>query len=388
MSDVRIFVVAGEHSGDRLGGKLLAELRSRLGDRLKLAGVGAEDIERQGLKSLFPMDEIAVMGIGAVVRRLPSLLRRIRETAAAAVSFDPHVLVIIDSPDFTHRVARAFKKLRPGTPVIDYVSPTVWAWRPGRAKVMARYIDHVLALLPFEPEAHGRLGGPPCTYVGHPIVERLPWIANLDPDELRARWGLDPEKKILVVLPGSRRTEVVALMPVFAETIARVEQQVGPLELILPLVESVEPLVEAGLASWPHRPHIARGEADKFSAFRLADAALAASGTVTLELAAAGTPMVVGYIAQGVTRLIQPLIKVPSVVLANLILGENAFPEFIQAVCTPENLSRELAPILVDGPARQAQLAALARIPALMAPPATSPSAAAADVVMAAIRPA
>jgi lipid-A-disaccharide synthase len=383
---MRIFIVAGEHSGDRLGGKLLSALRQRLGAKLELAGVGGPDMEAEGLVSLFPMHEIAVMGIGAVLRRLPDLLARIRRTADAAIAFAPDVLVLIDSPDFTHRVAARVRKSRPEIPIVDYVSPTVWAWRPGRARKMAAYVDHVLALLPFEPEAHRRLGGPPCTYVGHPIAERLDWMRGLDTAALASRLGLVPGRPVLVVLPGSRIAEVRDLMPIFGETVRRVEAELGAVELILPQVESVAPFVEAGLDSWPRRPHIVTGETDKFASFRLATAALAASGTVTLELAAAGTPMVVAYIARGINVVIRHFLTVPSVVLANLVLGRNVFPEFIQGDCTVDKLAAATLEVLRDGETRAAQLVALAEIPGKLAPPASHPSEAAADIVMALAR--
>ncbi len=380
---LRLFVVAGEHSGDRLGGKLLTLLRQRLGEQLTLAGVGGNDMVAAGLTNVFPMHEIAVMGVGDVLKRLPDLLRRIKVVADAGLAFDPHAVVIIDAPDFTHRVAKRIRKARPGIPIIDYVSPTVWAWRPGRAKVMARSIDHVLALLPFEPAAHARLGGPPCTYVGHPIVEQLDWIKGLDADALARRLGLDQARPVLVVLPGSRRAEVNTHMPIFGDVIRIVEAQTGPLQLIVPVLESVADAVKAGLLAWPHAPHIVTDEADKFAAFRLATASLATSGTVTLELAAAGSPMVVGYNATGLTAYLLPLINTPSIVLANLVLGHNAFPEFLQSHCTVANLASALVPLLGDTPARAAQLTALAEIPGRLAPPATSPSAAAADIILA-----
>lgn len=379
---LRVFIVAGEHSGDRLGGKLMKAMRRRLGNDVLFAGVGGEDMIAEGLVSLFPMADIAVMGIGEVVKRLSLILARIDSTANAALIFAPHVLVIIDSPDFTHRVARRVRKARPDIPIVDYVSPTVWAWRPGRAKAMARYVDHVLALLPFEPDAHRRLGGPACTYVGHPIVERLDWMRGLDTGALRRKLGIAPERHILVVLPGSRRQEVTVHMPIFGEVLRRLAATQAGLDIVIPVVQGVEALVADGMRDWPIKPHLVTGEDDKFAAFRLARAALAASGTVTLELAAAGTPMVVGYLATGVTRLVRPFITTPSVVLANLILGRNAFPEFIQGDCTPANLAQALQPVLDDGLGRELQLKALAEIPGRLAPPASSPSEAAAAIVI------
>jgi lipid-A-disaccharide synthase len=380
----RIFIVAGEHSGDNLGGKLMAALKAKSDNPIVFSGIGGESMEAQGLQSIFPLADVAVMGPLAILARLPKLVRRVYQAVDAALKSDPDAVVIIDSPEFTHPIAKRIRKKRPDIPIIDYVSPSVWAWRPGRARKMRPYVDHLLAILPFEPEAHERLGGPPCTYVGHPLIEKVDWIRGLDAQELRTRLGLTPGRPVLLVLPGSRPTEVRRLMQPFGETVRRVQERLGPLEVIIPAVASVRPLIEAGLTDWPLRPHFVEGESDKFKAFRLADAALAASGTVTLELALAGTPMVVGYKVDMIASRIRFLLKVPSVVLANLVLGENAFPEFIQERCTPQELAGALEPLLVpDSPERAKQLAGLARIPAKMLLNGTTPSERAAETTLA-----
>lgn len=381
---VRLYLVAGEHSGDALGAKLIAALRRRLGDRLAVAGVGGAGMEAEaGFASDFPMSDVAVMGPLSILRRLPRIVRRVYATAERAVAFAPHAVVIIDSPEFTHPIARRIRKRRPDIPIIDYVSPSVWAWRPGRAQRMRPYIDHVLALLPFEPAAHARLGGPPCTYVGHALAERLDWLAHLDPAPLRARLGLDPARSVVVVLPGSRASEVGRLMEPFGETLRRLTLDGPAPEVIVPVVAHVRPLIERGRRTWPLPAHIVDGEDDKFRAFKMARAALAASGTVTLELAAAGTPMVVAYRVDPVAApFLRRMIKAPTTVLANLVLGENAFPEFHQEMSTPENLAGALRPLLSDTPERRGQLAALARIPGLLDFEGASPSDAAAEIVL------
>ena len=379
---MRLFVVAGEHSGDRLGGKLLAVLRRRLSETLVVAGVGGEDMLAEGLQPVFPMADVAVMGLGDVLKRLPLIVRRVYQTVAAARKFDPHALIIIDSPDFTHPIASRFRRARPGIPIIDYVSPTVWAWRPGRAGKMSRYVDHLLALLPFEPEAHTRLGGPPTTYVGHPIVERLPWIAGLDTDDLARRLGLDESRPVVVLLPGSRRGVINRMLPDFAATARLLCARTPAPQCIVPTIEERRAELAAMTAGWPSPPDIVIGEADRFAAFRLARAALAASGTVTLELAAAGVPMVVAYRTGPVAFQLRHLVKVPSIVLANLVLGRNAFPEYIETAIRPQILAGRLNELIADGPARVAQLAALAEIASKLAPPASSPSEAAADIVL------
>ena len=355
----RIWLVAGEDSGDQLGAKLIRALRALSPEVLTLGGVGGEAMEAEGFRSLFPIDDVAVMGYLPVLARARTLLRRIRETVDDVVAARPDVLVIIDSPGFTHAVATRVRKRLPDLPIVDYVSPSVWAWRPWRAKGMVPFIDHVLALLPFEPEAHRRLGGPACTYVGHPLIERLAELRP-SPEEAAIREGRPP---ILAVLPGSRRSEIERLMPVFGRTVADLARRIGPFEIELPAVSRHRALIERLAVAWEHPPRIVHGEAAKHAAFRRARAALAASGTVTLELALAGVPMVVAYKVSRVEEVIaRRLIQVPTIVLPNLILSENAMPEFVQAECTPERLAETLAPLMAGGPARRAQLDALARI--------------------------
>jgi lipid-A-disaccharide synthase len=380
--DLRLFLVAGEHSGDALGGRLMAALNARCKGRVHYLGVGGEDMEHQGLASQFPLSDVAVMGPLSILPRLPRIISRVRRTAAAAVAAEPDAVVIIDAPEFTHPIAKRIRKRAPGIPIIDYVSPSVWAWRPGRARKMRRYVDHVLALLPFEPEAHRELGGPPCTYVGHPLIEKLDWLRDLDPWPLADRLGLDHDQLVLVVLPGSRTSEIGQLIEPFGEAVEQLRLRGLVPQVIIPVVPGVRAHLEAALQSWTTRPHIVGGEADKFAAFKLAHAALAASGTVTLELALAATPMVVAYRVDAIAARLRFLLKVPSVVLANLVLGANAFPEYLQEDCTPDNLAAALALLLRDTPVRRAQTAALARIPERMALEGGTPSDVAADIVL------
>ena len=359
MTHRRIWLVAGEDSGDQLGAKLIRALRALSPEPPTLGGVGGEAMEAEGFRSLFPIDDVAVMGYLPVLARARTLLRRIRETVDDVVAARPDVLVIIDSPGFTHAVATRVRKRLPDLPIVDYVSPSVWAWRPWRAKGMVPFIDHVLALLPFEPEAHRRLGGPPCSYVGHPLIERLAELRP-SPEEAAIRERRPP---VLAVLPGSRRSEIERLMPIFGHAVADLARRIGPFEVELPAVSRHRALIERLAAAWERYPRVVHGEADKYATFRRARAALAASGTVTLELALAGVPMVVAYKVSRVEEVIaRRLIQVPTIVLPNLILSENAMPEFVQADCTPERLAATLAPLLAGGPDRRTQLEALARI--------------------------
>ncbi len=380
---MRLFLIAGEHSGDALGGKLIEALRTLSPRPLELAGVGGELMADQGCASLFPLTELAVMSPLDILPRLPSFWRRIRQTEQRAIAFAPDALVILDSPEFTHQVARRVRRRAPAIPIIDYVSPSVWAWRPWRARSMRRYIDHVLAILPFEPEAHRRLGGPPCSFVGHPLVEKLDWITDLHPVALRERLGIAGDRPVLVVLPGSRESEVKRLMAPFGDALHQLQREAGIFEVILPVVGSVRHLIEARQATWPLRPHLVSGNADKFSAFRLARAALAASGTVTLELAVSGTPMVVAYRADALARSLKFLLVAPSVVLPNLVLGENVFPELLNADCSSEKLAGALLPLLRGGPERDRQMEGLAQVQRLVREEGEPPSRRAAKIVLA-----
>jgi lipid-A-disaccharide synthase len=359
-----VWIVSGEESGDQLGAKLMRSLKARLGsERLRFGGVGGHAMAQEGLSSLFPLEDIAVMGISAVIARLPMILKRIKLTVDAVVAAKPDMLVIIDSPDFTHRVAKAVRQRAPEIAIVDYVSPSVWAWRPGRAPKMRAYVDHLLALLPFEPEAHRRLGGPPTTYVGHPLIERLEEIRPAPGER-----GSNPDKPLeLLVLPGSRRSEVSRLMEPFGDALALLkERSPRPFEVTIPAVPHVAQEIRARAEAWSVKPRIVEGEAAKWAAFRAADAALAASGTVTLELGLSGVPMVVAYRVSKIEEVLKYLIKAPSIVLTNLVLGENVIPELIQWDCTPEKLADALLPLLGNTLERRRQLEAFSKLDDLM----------------------
>ncbi len=375
----KIFLIATEPSGDHLGAALMKELHHRLGNEVVFAGIGGREMEEQGIVSLFPIDDLAIVGFAAVARQLPMLLRRIREAASAVVQARPDILVIIDSPDFTHRVAKKVRKTVPSIPIVDYVSPTVWVWRPGRARAMTRYVDHVLAVLPFEPDVHLNLGGPACTYIGHPLIERLD---TLRPDAEEARRRKTPPP-VLVLLPGSRRGEIRHHMPVFGETLASLREQGLAVEAVLPTLPHLLDAVNEAVAQWPIRPRIVTTEAEKQSAFRNARAALAKSGTVTLELALAGVPMVTLYRGGAVEAWIaRRVVRVSSIILANLVIGENVIPEFHQEECTAGNLVPALLNILNDTPQRRHQLEAFTKLDRIMDTGGRSPSEQAADVVL------
>jgi lipid-A-disaccharide synthase len=374
-----LFIVAGEESGDQLGAHLMDALKVQYGGPVGFRGVGGPRMERRDFVSRFPMNEIALFGITSIIAHIPNILRRVRETVAEIVARPPDVLVLVDCPGFNRRVARAVRKQRPDIPIVFYVSPTVWAWRPGRAAEMRPFVDHLLALLPFEPEVHRRLGGPTTTFVGHPISERL---TDLRPGpEDRARREASPP--LVLVLPGSRRGEITRLSPLFADVLQRVEARLGPIDWVLPAVPHHRALIAAEVAGWPVKPRIVDGEAAKFAAFRQARAALACSGTVTLELAVSGVPEVVTYRTGWLeAQIARRLITTDTAVLANHVLAEKVVPEFIQEHGTPEVVAAALAGIIPDGPARQAQVHAFARLDAVMDFAGEEPSTKAARIVL------
>jgi lipid-A-disaccharide synthase len=379
----KIFLVATEESGDRLGAGLMKVLRQRLGDAIQFQGVGGRAMTREGLVSLFPIEEVSIVGLAAVLRQLPKLLRLIGQTAAAVTDASADILVIIDSPDFTHRVARRVRAGDASIPIVDYVSPTVWAWRPGRARAMRGYVDHVLALLPFEPDVYLRLNGPPCSYVGHPLIERISQLRP-DADEQSRREAQPP---VLLVLPGSRRSEIRHHLAVFGDALGRLQAQGLSFEPVLATMPHLESMVREGVTSWAISPRIVIGEAEKRAAFRIAHGALAKSGTVTLELALAGVPMVTAYRLGSVEAFIlRRAIKVQSVILANLVLGREVIPEFLQQDCTAEKLAGALAELLSDSALRRRQLEAFATLDSIMSTGNISPSVRAADIVLSTMR--
>ncbi len=352
MGALRFFLVAGEPSGDRLGAALMGALRVIQPD-VQFAGVGGPLMQAEGLESLFPMEELSVMGIIEVLPKYRALMRRIGQTAQAALAFAPSALITIDSPDFCLRVAGIAKAARPDLRTIHYVAPSVWAWRPKRAAKMARVIDHVLALLPFEPPLM-QAAGMTCDFVGHPVVSEP--VAS--PTEAAAFAGDGP---LILCLPGSRRGEVTRLAPIFGAVLGRVKAVYPNARVALPTVRGVADVVGALTQHWPIAPQIITDAAAKRSAFASADVALAASGTVSLELAANGCPMVIAYDMNRLTLWsMRRAALVDTVTLVNLVSDTRAVPEFIGADCTPDHIAPALLSLLNDSGA-QAQAQAQAQ---------------------------
>jgi lipid-A-disaccharide synthase len=357
----RIFLIAGEPSGDRLGAALMAGLRD-LAPGVTFQGVGGPAMAAEGLQSLFPMAELSVMGLLEVLPRYLALRRRMIETADALIAAAPDAVVTIDSPDFCLRVLRRARTARPGLRTVHYVAPSVWAWRPGRAARMAPLVDHVLALLPLEPPLM-EAAGMGCTFVGHPAAAVAP-AGVPEVAAFRARHDLG-DAPVILALPGSRRSEVSRLAPVFGAALVRVIADRPGARVVVPAVAALGAEVRARVAGWPGAPVVLHEGAvpagDKGAAFGAARVALAASGTVSLELAAAGVPMVIGYDMNPITRaIVGRLLRVDTVTLVNLVSGTRAVPEFLGPRCRADLIAPALAALLEDGPARAAQAQAMA----------------------------
>lgn len=355
------FLIAGETSGDQLGAALMAGMRQLRPD-VAFTGIGGPQMMAQGMDSLFPMDELSLMGIWEVLPKYRHLKRRIAQAAEAVIAAAPEALITIDSPDFCLRVARAVRAARPDLRTIHYVAPSVWAWRPGRAATMARVIDHVLALLPFEPP-YMRAAGMSCDFVGHPVVAEKQATAE-EVAAFRARHGIAPGAALILGLPGSRMGEVTRLAPRFGAALREVAARHPGARVAVPVVPHLAGAVAALVADWPGAPILIDtrrdGEAAKRAAFGAASAALAASGTVSLELAAAGVPMVIGYDMAPFTRaVLSRLVRVETVTLVNLVSETRAVPEFLGRACRPAAMAAALNGLLDDPAAREAQDAAL-----------------------------
>ncbi|WP_282603241.1 lipid-A-disaccharide synthase [Paracoccus sp. PARArs4] len=354
---MRYFLIAGEASGDQLGEALMEGL-AQLDPDAQFIGIGGQGMTARGIDSIFPMDELSLMGIWEVLPKYRHLRRRISQTAQAVLDSGADVLITIDSPDFCLRVARLVKEARPDMRVVHYVAPSVWAWRAGRAAKMAKVVDHVLAILPFEPPLM-QAAGMTCDFVGHPVAT---WnVAGPDDAQLfRSRHGIAPDAPVVLCLPGSRRSEVSRLGARFDEALMRLRDRVPEIRVVLPTVPGVAGMVRDMTRRWPTAPIVIEERQEKRAAFAAADLALAASGTVSLELAAHRVPMVIGYDMAPLSRLIVGmLLRTDTVTLVNLVSETRVVPEFLGGRCQPGPLAEALQAALEDPKARNAQLDAM-----------------------------
>ncbi len=363
---LKIGIVAGEESGDLLGADIVAALKAATGRDVLLTGVGGRHLQAHGLKPLFPAGDIALMGFSAVFRDLPRLMKRIGETARAIVAAKPDCLITIDNPDFTLRVARKVRAANPGIPIIHYICPSVWAWRPGRAVAMKPYVDHILCILPFEPAELERLGGPPGTFVGHKLTTDTGALAAAAA-QAAPRDLSDDREKTLLLLPGSRKSEVSRLIEPFGATVSILKSRGHRLRLVLPTVPHVAELVASSVAGWEQKPEIVTDTAGKWQAFGEADAALAASGTVSLELALAGVPLVSCYKLDPLARFVLRVITIWSAALPNLIADRTVVMEAYNELVQPGWLARHIEGLFADTGYRRWQKDGFAEVARRMA---------------------
>jgi len=360
-----IFILAGESSGDRLGAALMRRLREETNGAVRISGVGGEAMIAEGLESVFPMQDIAVMGLVEIVPHLRRIRARMKRATEAILETQPDALVTIDAQVFSGLLAKRIKRAAPHTALIHYVAPTVWAWKPWRARKLAGYLDRVLALFPFEPP-YFQKEGLQCDFVGHPVVERVSALPSDAGAKLRAELGIAPNAKVLLVAPGSRRSEIARLGAPFGDAAAQVAERYPDLEIVLPVAGAVADEVQAMAKTWPAKTHILdpRGlpfeeaENRKFAAFAAADVALVASGTVSLELAALRVPMVVGYRMPKFNEfIVRRVMTVDTGTLVNIITGEKIVPEFWQDACSGNELAEGLNRLIENEEARDRQVA-------------------------------
>jgi len=375
---LHVYLIAGEPSGDILGMRLMTAIRaSSTSENISFSGVGGPLMEGEGLTSLFPMSDLTVMGLTEVLQRIPKIFGRIRQTAADIRAKKPDVIVTIDAPDFCFRVAKRLSGMN--IPIVHYVAPSVWAWRPGRANKVAKLVDHVMCLLPFEPPYFER-AGVDATFVGHSILES--GARDGDGVAFRRTHGIPETTPVLVVLPGSRKGEVSRLLSIFGDTVKQAQATIEGLQVIIPTVGNVVDAVRTGTQEWS-KALIVEGEAEKYDAFAAANAALAASGTVSLELAMARVPSIIGYRLSPLTAMVaRRLIRVKYASIVNIILDREAMPEFIQEKCTADQVAPALINLLQPGQHRDQQSGDIDQALKALQSGDTPPSKAAAKVVI------
>ncbi len=350
---LKVFVIAGEASGDILGGNLMRALR-QMNPAVEFFGVGGARMEAEGLKSLFPMQELSVMGVAEVLPKLFHILYRIRQTAKAIVDVRPHAVITVDSPDFCFRViSKARGRATKGVPFIHYVAPSVWAWRPGRAEKVSKFLDHLLTLLPFEPpyfEKHGL----DATFVGHPVIERE---NRGDGERFRKKHGLKPDQPIVTLLPGSRLSELSRLMDKFCGTSDIILRQRHNAVIVIPTLPHLKETIDRFFRGKGINPILVYHEEEKFDAFAASLVAIAASGTVSLELAISDTPHIIAYKLSPVSAWIaKKFVKIPYVNLVNILLKRQVVPELLLEKCEPGPMSKEVLRLMADKQARVEQL--------------------------------
>jgi len=380
---LKLAIIAGEKSGDLLGGDLIAAVKDQHGGPIELVGVGGEAMAAAGLASLFNYEELSIVGFSAVIARLPQLLMRIRQTSRAIIAANPDALVIIDSPDFTHRVAKAVRKALPHMPVINYVCPTVWAWKPERAVEMSAYVDHVLSVFPFEAESVARLGGPPVTYVGHRLANDAGLLSasahqrDLNEKRVSLPAGERFDKPVCLVLPGSRTGELKRLLPSLRRTVEELAGRCPDARFVIPTLPRLEADVKTACRGWSCEVEIVSGETAKWKAFSVADVAVAASGTVLLELALTGIPCISVYKLDPVAKLIFGKVTTWTGALPNFIVDYPVINEYINESVRSGLIARRLERLMSNSLERSAMISAFDQVRSAMKmdEPASGPAA-------------
>lgn len=361
---MKIFFIVGEPSGDLLGGRLIAALKQQAGEGLRLSGVGGPRMVEQGFSSLFPMSDLTLFGLAELLPKIPLILRRLRETEAAIHAEKPDLVVTIDAPDFCFRIAKKF--VGSGIRFVHYVAPTVWAWRPDRAKKIQPWYKHLLALFPFEPPYFERVGLP-CSFVGHPLVEA--GIDAASAERFRQTYQVSDAQELLIVLPGSRRSELASLLPIFAEVVGNILKNQPNMRVVIPTLPHLVERLRAETKNWSHKPIFTTSDSDKYDAFKAGKVAVAASGTIALELALAGLPAVIAYKVHPLTyALYHRLITVKYVNLVNILANRLIVPEYLQANCTAQQISEGVLTMLNKPELLTQQQAELAQVCAQLTP--------------------
>ncbi len=378
LTSLKIFLVAGEPSGDALASKLMAAVQAKSDIPVSFCGVGGPLMEKQGLKSLFPMDELTVMGVFEVLPKLPNLLRRISETAEAALAEIPDVFISVDAPDFSFRVAKKIKDAP--FPKVHYVAPSVWAWRPGRAAKIAQLYDHLLTLLPFEPQYFEK-EGLAATFIGHSVVES--GADKGDGASFRASQNIAPDEILLMMLPGSRRSEVTRLLPIFKEAVTLLEAELGEFKIAVPVVGKSADFVKDNLIDWSAKVVLVEGVEEKYNAMAASNVALAASGTVGLELALARLPHIIAYKMNPITTFIgKRLVKLEFANLVNIMMKREVVPEIMLEDCTAENICNALMELFRSEEKRHQQIEQFHEAMVMLGKDDVAPGARAADVIL------
>ena len=377
---LKIYLIAGEPSGDALGARLMRALKTKTENNVEFFGIGGDTMEKEGMTSLFDISELAIMGLCEVIPSIPKVLKRIKQTVEDIVKIHPDIVITIDSWSFGSRVQKKLRALKLGIPQVHYVAPQVWAWKKKRARTMYKYVDHLLTLLPQEPKYFTPYGLD-TTFVGHPVIESP--VVNGDETKFRQKYQIAADNKIICLLPGSRHNEVARLLPTFLEAAAILKQQHPELFFVIPTVKTVATRVKKMIKTSPLPILVVESEEDRHNAMSAATAAIAASGTVALELAIANVPHVIGYKVAPLTAiLVKKFLHIQFVNLSNILLGREIVPELLQDNCQPENIVHYINRFLEKDNLYRYQQEGFKKVQSILGLGEQKPSERAADIIL------